>query len=534
MAEAKDSLVSLRMFFIYALLGGFVATAAAYAGAILLELPYPPEEIMRLMIAPLPGFVQSVVIETLLEYAKYIAFVFASIIYSAIYGLVGVLVGVLFRKNFQRNIGRSIILATGVTTLMGIALVELLTTATSGFSSPQRWAMVVPFLLGVNVAYAGISVFQARLEWVSTLLTLPPYRSRRDLIKKAVIAAAVLIIAVGASKILTTILMGQPIVQRSTSIPVNSQPENVEPNLPPVFRDPRLGVLVGSEVTDNRVFYRVDIGTIPDIDPDNWSLKISGKINNPLTYNKDTFLALTSKEQYATLECISNTINPPGALISNTKWIGVPLATILNQAGLTSDAKFVVFLCADGYTVGIPLEHAMQPGALLAYMMGGETLRPDHGFPLRAIVPGSYGMMNAKWIVEIEVTDHPYLGYWQQRGWSNDARVKTTAIIYYPPPRVQSTEMLPIAGVAFAGDRGISKVEVSTDGGNTWSSATLKKPKSPYSWVLWAYEWTATRKGTYTILARATDGNGFLQDPKSAQTFPDGASGYHSTQVTVT
>ena len=143
-------------------------------------------------------------------------------------------------------------------------------------------------------------------------------------------------------------------------------------------------------------------------------------------------------------------------------------------------------------------------------------------------------MMNAKWITEIEVVDHIYLGYWQERGWSNDARIKTTSILYYPPANAQVGGSLPIAGVAFAGDRGISKVEVSTDGGHAWNDAILKTPKSPYSWVLWAFEWTPTAKGDYTIVVRATDGKGELQDPTYRSPFPEGATGYNPVAVTVT
>ena len=142
-------------------------------------------------------------------------------------------------------------------------------------------------------------------------------------------------------------------------------------------------------------------------------------------------------------------------------------------------------------------------------------------------------MMNAKWITEIEVSDQVYLGYWQERGWSNDARIKTTSIIYYPSANARVNGTTPIAGVAFAGDRGISKVEVSVDGGNTWNEAILKQPRSAYSWVLWAYEWTPTATGTVNIMARAYDGKGQLQDQSVVQPFPDGASGYPSNQVTV-
>jgi len=281
------------------------------------------------------------------------------------------------------------------------------------------------------------------------------------------------------------------------------------------------------------VFYRVDIAPVPpSLDFDAWSLKVGGEVNKPLTLNKESLMKLPRQEQYTTLECVSNTINPPAGLIGNAKWTGVRLATLLNEAAVSPDAKYVVFHCADGYSVGIPLDRAMQPGAMLAYMMDDQPLPQEHGFPLRAIVPGIYGMMNAKWITEIEVVDYVYLGFWQERGWSNDAKIKTTSIIYYPSDAAKVDGATPVAGIAFAGDRGISKVEVSVDNGSTWHEAVLKKPVSLYSWVLWAYEWTPTTKGTYTIVARAYDGTGQLQSAKTVDPFPDGASGYHKIHVT--
>jgi DMSO/TMAO reductase YedYZ molybdopterin-dependent catalytic subunit len=289
-----------------------------------------------------------------------------------------------------------------------------------------------------------------------------------------------------------------------------------------------------SEVTDNRVFYRVDIDPIPpQLDPTTWTLKVHGKVNNPSTLTQDSLVSMPSVDEYDTLECVSNTINPSGGLISNAKWTGVPLAKVLNQAGVAPDAKYVVFRCGDGYSVGIPLDRALLPDAVLAYKMNDATLPIEHGFPLRAIVPGIYGMMNAKWITEIEVTDQVYLGYWQERGWSNDAQIKTTSFPYYPQAGATVQGPTPIAGVAFAGDRGISKVEVSVDNGITWNEAELKTPKSPYSWVLWAYRWNPTTTGTVTILVRAYDGSGQIQDPTAVQPFPNGGSGYSSIQVTV-
>jgi len=288
------------------------------------------------------------------------------------------------------------------------------------------------------------------------------------------------------------------------------------------------------------IFYRVDIDPQPpELDFDRWKLDINGQVLNPFTIRKQDLLSLQTVDEYVTLECISNTINPPSGLISNAKWTGVPLSYLLNRAGYPSNAKSVIFHCAEGYAVGIPFDVAMRPETILAYKMNGSMLPTDHGFPLRAIVPGIYGMMNAKWITGIEVSDSVFLGYWQTRGWSNDAKINTTSIIYYPSQTLANgglslTSMIPIAGVAFAGDRRISKVEVSTDGGKTWNEAYLKPPISPYSWVIWVYPWTPPNAGQYQLMVRATDGTGTLQNGAGTDTFPNGATGYNVVTVYIT
>ena len=170
----------------------------------------------------------------------------------------------------------------------------------------------------------------------------------------------------------------------------------------------------------------------------------------------------------------------------------------------------------------------MMDGALLVYEMNGETLPNAHGFPLRAIVPGIYGMHNVKWVNKIELVDYDYNGYWQIRGWADSAKVKTSS--RYDVPMDQASlgpEEVTIGGVAFAGDRGISKVEYSIDDGRTWHEAKLKQPLSPYTWLLWTQEWEPVGPGEYIFKVRATDSLGQLQDPTEKDPPPDGASGYH-------
>ena len=530
--------VGLRRFFIGGVLGGTLATIILFFGTDLLGYPFPPLAIFQLLISPVPGSIQSVVVESFREYAKYSAFVFSSIVYVILYGAIGVFLGVLTKR--RKDISNGIVTLVGILIPTAVALGLQLKSASafSAVSSTYGWISSTLLVLAVNVIYSQTTFRYVNLSGVEEAKTpqLEPSNSpRRGFLRK--VAAAAVLLAVGGfvSKIALSILSNQPVVTSGSSVPTNPQPESTGSNYATIFTDPRISDLVGSEVTDNRVFYRVDIDPIPpQLDLDSWTLKIHGTVNNPLTLDKTSFSTLPTVDEYATLECVSNTIYPPGGLISNAKWTGVPLAGLLNQAGIMPTAKYVIFRCGDGYTVGIPLERALLPSAILAYKMNDVTLPNEHGFPIRGIIPGIYGMMNAKWITEIEVTDQVYLGYWQERGWSNDARIKTTSIIYYPASNAQVSGPTPVAGVAFAGDRGISKVEVSLDDGNTWNPALLKPPRSPYSWVLWAYLWTPTSKGTATLMARAYDGNGQLQDQTITQPYPDGASGYQSIQVTAT
>ena len=512
-----------------------MATLVFYVVTELTGLPYPPESIYQILINPVPGSIQSVAVENLRQYAKYSALTFASAVFAALYGVVAVGLGFLSR----RRVSKWLLIAVGtlVMTAFGLALEAPSATSVSVLSAASGWGLVATVAIVINLGYSSFVVSSLRVGGpviVQPATKLQP--ARRTLLKKVGLGVVGVVAVYVAARLGLSLFSGQPIIQSNTPIPVNTQTTTVAvAGAPDVFSDPRIADLVASEVTDTRIFYRVDIdGIPPQLDFDQWTLNVTGRVLKQVTITKSNLLAMASTSEYATLECVSNTINPPGALISNGKWTGVPLATILNQAGLTSDAVYIIFHCAEGYTVGIPVQRALEPGALLAYMLNDQPLPPEHGFPLRAIIPGLYGMMNAKWVTEIEASNSVYLGYWQERGWTNDARIKTTAIIYYPAWGAQVTGSIPIAGVAFAGDRGISKVEVSTDGGNTWNTAQLKSPKSPYSWVLWAYMWTPTTSGTQTIVVRATDGTGQLQDPTVNQPFPNGATGYNSIQVNVT
>ena len=177
----------------------------------------------------------------------------------------------------------------------------------------------------------------------------------------------------------------------------------------------------------------------------------------------------------------------------------------------------------------------MHPSTLVAIHMNSDSapLTMNHGFPARIVVPGLYGMFDAKWVTRITVVRGEYLGFWQQKGWTNGGAIRTTAIIATPPPDSVVGGAVEIGGVAFAGDRGISRVDVSTDGGATWSPATIFPALSPFTWTLWAFRWTPLIGGTHRIVARAIDGTGAAQESSPEPPFPNGASGYDSIALLV-
>jgi DMSO/TMAO reductase YedYZ molybdopterin-dependent catalytic subunit len=282
------------------------------------------------------------------------------------------------------------------------------------------------------------------------------------------------------------------------------------------------------EVTPTKDFYVVSKNAFdPEVDAERWRLEITGLVESPLTLSYDEVKSLPAVEQYATLCCISNEVG--GDLIGNALWRGVRLKDLFERAGLKPGVVDIALHASDGYTDSISLARAVQDGTLLVYEMNGEPLKPEHGYPLRLLVPGIYGMKNVKWITGLEAIDYDLKGFWQRRGWDDRAEYKTMSRIDAPASTIKGEAE--IAGIAFAGDRGISRVEVSTDGGASWEAAEIKPALSPYTWVLWHKRWTPPQTGKHRLVVRATDGRGNLQTSQYAPPDPSGSSGY-DTKIT--
>jgi DMSO/TMAO reductase YedYZ molybdopterin-dependent catalytic subunit len=279
-------------------------------------------------------------------------------------------------------------------------------------------------------------------------------------------------------------------------------------------------------LTETDDFYHVSKNfSDPKVGKNGWSLKITGLVEHELELSYDDLVARAATQKITTLGCISNPLN--GDLISTAQWTGVPLVDLLNEAGIKQGAVDLKFHAADDYEDSVPVERGMDPDNLVVVGMNGAPLRDDHGFPARLIIPNIYGMKNVKWLERIEVVDNDFKGYWETRGWSDDATCQIWGRIDQPHDGDTWKAGPNIAtGVASAGDRSISRVEISLDDGETWADAILEPSLNPpFTWVRWAYPFDA-QTGKYTMTMRATDGTGAVMIEEDRDTLPDGATGW--------
>jgi DMSO/TMAO reductase YedYZ molybdopterin-dependent catalytic subunit len=281
-------------------------------------------------------------------------------------------------------------------------------------------------------------------------------------------------------------------------------------------------------LTSNQDFYRIDVALrIPTQAAADWTLRIHGMVDREITLTYADLLARPLVERTITMTCVSNPVG--GDLISTANFIGVDLRDILLEAGIQPGAEQLFSTSIDGWTAGTPVDVVLEPdrGSLLAIGMNGEPLPPEHGFPVRMVVPGLYGFVSAtKWITDMEVTTFGAAqAYWLQRGWSQRAPIKTQTRIDFPRgfgsvPAGRVT----VAGIAWAQHTGIDRVEVRMDGG-PWQQAVLSTEVSADTWRMWTADF-ALAPGSHTVQTRATDRRGVVQTETRADPIPDGASGW--------
>ncbi len=296
-------------------------------------------------------------------------------------------------------------------------------------------------------------------------------------------------------------------------------------------------------IAPNDLFYTVTKNVVdPNVTTSAWRLDVDGLVEEAKRYGFDDLAALPAVDQETTLMCISNQIG--SGLFSNAVWRGVPLPDLLAASRPRDGAVEVRLHAADGYVDTVAFEKAMDPTTLVAYRMNGDPLPERHGYPARVVVPGLFGEKNVKWVTRIEVVDHDAKGFYEQQGWGPNFEVPTRSDIFAPRWRRgggRDAFVEPFAvdrpatvrGRAFAGARGVARVEVSTDDGETWQDARIDYPGTRLTWTFWSVDWRPTTAGEHRLLSRATDGTGALQPPDERSIVPQGATGYHRVTALV-
>src|SRR5438128_279162 len=290
-------------------------------------------------------------------------------------------------------------------------------------------------------------------------------------------------------------------------------------------------------ITPNDLFYCVTKNVVdPRVNLDLWHLEVNGLVQNPATYRFQDLKGFTAVEQETTLMCISNGLD--AGLMSNAVWKGLAMRDLLDPAAPLSNAARVRLHGVDNYTDTFPLEKALDPTTLVAYEMNGVPLPHRHGYPVRIIVPGYFGEKHVKWLTRIEVTDANAKGFYETQGWGPDFITPTRSRIDVPEYDSgfflgQLGAPIEVKGIAYGGDRGISRVEVSFDGGKSWRDTEIYYSGGNLAWSLWKTSWTPATAGDYTLVVRATDGKGDTQEWYEERGPFSGVAGLHQTVVHV-
>ncbi len=516
-----------------AAVAGIVATGAALASGELIAAFWSPNP------SPVIAVANRVVDEApawFVEFGKSIfgladkpALVAGTVVFS---GLFGALLGVVGRRR----------MALAVAGFVAFGLLGLVAIAADAQGSAAAGIVMASLAVavGVGVLWTLLSMVRAAAlptatgETDATVLEDPrqPAYSRRSFIGWAggVGAASALgVVAARSIQARDSVNEARASVELDTAAAESVTSAVTEAEAGPVASTPGITPLV----VPNDDFYLIDTALVkPQVDPESWTLTIKGMVDNELTINYDELLDRASTVAPVTLSCVSNEVG--GGLVGNAVWQGVPLVDLLDEAGVQEGATQIASRSVDGWSCGFPTEAAYDGRtALVAVAMNGEPLPVRHGFPARLVVAGLYGYVSAtKWLKEIELTTlEAFDGYWIPRGWSKDGPIKTQSRIDTPDngERVTAGQQLAVAGVAWAPDTGVDRVEVQIDDGE-WQEATLGESLGVDAWRQWLLAWKPT-PGRHTIRVRATDSSGYTQTSETAPPAPDGATGWHTIDV---
>ncbi|ANW66439.1 molybdopterin-binding protein [Mycobacterium sp. djl-10] len=442
---------------------------------------------------------------------------------AVVLALMGMLIGLLSRRS----------ITPGLTAVVGLGVVGILAVREQSTGALGLLAPVASLVAGVAV-----------LWWLHRAARSPEVPAepgttmgRRRFVLNSVVAALGAVVA-GAGGFTLASRVDIAASRRGVGDLVPTTPA---PAIPAGAAFPELGT--PTFLTPNQDFYRIDINlTVPQLRAEDAVLRITGMVDNPVEFTFDELRSMPLVERTITMTCVSNQVGGP--YVSTANFIGVPLLDLLDRAGIQDGAEQVVGHSVDGFTLGTPLDLLRDAGpeALVAIGMNREALPPEHGFPIRTVVPGLYGYVSAtKWLTELELTTYDTKPYWVQRGWDGQppgvAPIKISSRIDAPTSfqRVSGGQ-LTIAGTAWAQGRGISKVEVRIDD-DPWQTAELATEVNKFTWRMFRLT-TAVPPGQHTVSCRAFDGTGTMQAEERLPLInpgpvPDGATGWHSILFTM-
>lgn len=513
-------------------LSGLALTALFYLGQQLFGLPFVPFDLFEWLARVTPGSIISVFIDSMVAVIRGLnlgatADVAKLIEQGLAVGMM-VVVGAVFGAILARIPGSSEWRGSRAGSVGGLLL--LILAVAMEFSGGLQ-ANPVLAILWIGVAFVGWGTLLG--GWVENVTLSRPAGqlaeraevSRRAFLTKVFVGAfAVALASFGVGKSLEESRRatgaGRPLgtVAGATPPPVPAFP------VPNRTVQPVPGTR--PEVDANDKFYRIDIDLgPPTIQGDSWVLNVDGLFDRPRPLKMADLTAYPAVVEPRTLSCISNPVG--GDLIGNAYWTGLRVPDLMKDLGLRPEAKGLRIESADGFYETVTMADLADPRTLLVYGMNGDTLPIEHGFPLRILIPNRYGMKQPKWITHFTALDREALGYWVERGWNQEARPQIVSVIDTVDKDQRANGSIPIGGIAWAGDRGIAKVEIQVDSGPWVETTLINPPLGPLTWVEWRYDWPAVA-GRHTFKVRATDGTGTLQTAEANPPEPDGATGYHS------
>ena len=513
----------------------------------LLGLPFVPFDLFDWITRVLPGPMVTVGIDLMIDAMRLVGLSVASnakaaekVAAVAQFFLMGVVIGAVFYLVVRlRNLRPDLISGLVVGALLGLPMIGISIAIGGSDVDP---IVVVVWLLALFLGW-GVALKEAYVRLNPDEVIAEPSEGqvmaarmidrRQFLVRLGAATATITVASTGLGVLLAQAARRQLEAELAASMAHQSQgsvrapfPNANDPVMPAPGTRP--------EYTPLKDHYKVFIKTQPTvIDGATWALPIFGQVNNPVALTLDDIRNnYEARDQYVTLSCISGRVGTD--LISTTQWTGVSVQDILADVRPNDDARYLHITSGDGFYETVDLDLiASDARIMLTYAWDGNSIPIDHGFPLRIWLPDRYGMKQPKWITGIEVTKDYKPGYWVERGWDEVARVEATSVIDRIAEDAvyesNGQNLVPVGGIAFAGARGISKVEVRVDGG-IWQEASLRAPLSETTWVIWRYDWPF-RPGGHKFEVRCAEGDGTPQIEEDRDNHPSGATGIHSDRA---